>query len=111
LPLHVLESFALACIMAISAWFCSVDSDEALNASSLQFLRSIKRFITTTFLSAFNGSSPLLLMENHRLTLHRHYFFKEIHCLTLIYCPNPNPGDFLFLFCAVKLTQVGTNFV
>jgi hypothetical protein len=70
--------------MAISAWFYSVDSDEALNTSSLQFLRSIKRFIATTFFPAFNGSSPLLLMENHRLTLHRHYFFKEIHCLTLI---------------------------
>jgi hypothetical protein len=44
-------------------------SDEALNAPSLQFLR--------------NASSPFLLKENHRLTLHRRYFFKEIHRLTL----------------------------
>jgi hypothetical protein len=54
----------------------SVDSDEAmkrddkaLNASSLQYFRSVKRFIAATF-------TP-------RLTLHRRYFFKEIHRLTL----------------------------
>ncbi len=49
----------------------SVDSDEAmkrgdeaLNASSLQFLSSV-------------------FMENHRVTLHRRYFLKEIHRLML----------------------------
>jgi hypothetical protein len=36
--------------------------DEALNASSLQFLRSVKRFIAVTFKgkSSFNASLPLL---------------------------------------------------
>jgi hypothetical protein len=67
----------------------SVDSDEAmkqgtgaLNTSSLQFLRSIKRFIATIFYSALNASSPFLFKEN-RLTLHRHYFLKDFHRLTL----------------------------
>jgi hypothetical protein len=52
--------------------------DEALNASLLQFLRSVKRFITTNLYSALNASLPLLFKGNHR-----HYFFKEIHRLTL----------------------------
>ncbi len=57
--------------------------DEALNASSLQFLSSVKRFIATIFFWALNASSPLLFMENYCLKLHRHYFLKEIHPLTL----------------------------
>ncbi len=71
----------------------SVDSDEALkrgdealNASSLQFLSIVKRFITSLlqfFISALNASSPLIFMEAHRLTLHRRYFLKEIRRLTL----------------------------
>jgi hypothetical protein len=71
----------------------SVDSDEAmkrgdeaLNASSLQFLSIVKRFITTIFSGAINASSLLLFMEIHRLSLHRRYFLKEIHCLTLHRC-------------------------
>jgi hypothetical protein len=38
----------------------SVDSDEALNASSFQFLSSVKRFIATIFVSVLNASSALL---------------------------------------------------
>jgi hypothetical protein len=38
--------------------------DEALNATSLQFLRSVKRFITTIF--------------TQRQTLHCHYFLRKI---------------------------------
>jgi hypothetical protein len=56
----------------------SVDSNEAMkrgneafNGSSLQFLRSIKRFIPSIFYSALNASSPLILKKNHRLTLYR----------------------------------------
>jgi hypothetical protein len=53
--------------------------DEALtasfNASSLQFLRSVKVFIATIFYSALKASSPLLFKENHCLTLHCRYFF------------------------------------
>jgi hypothetical protein len=37
--------------------------DEALNASSLQFLRSVKGFIATIFYSALNASSLLLLRK------------------------------------------------
>ncbi len=33
--------------------------DEALNASSLYFLRSVKHFIATILYSALNASSPL----------------------------------------------------
>jgi hypothetical protein len=68
----------------------SVDSNEgmkrgneALNASSLQFLSSVKRFIATIFFSALNASLPILFMGKHHLTLHRRYFLKEIHRLTL----------------------------
>jgi hypothetical protein len=50
----VLESFAL-CYGDFCMDFCSVDSDEALkrgdealNSSSLQFLRSVKRFIASS---------------------------------------------------------------
>jgi hypothetical protein len=35
------------------------------------------------FFSALSASSPLIFMGKHRLTLHRHYFLKEIHRLTL----------------------------
>jgi hypothetical protein len=40
--------------------------NEALNASSLQFLSSVKRFIASLrkFFLALNASSPLLFMEN-----------------------------------------------
>jgi hypothetical protein len=68
----------------------SVDSDEAMkrgdeafNGSSLQFLRSVKRFIASIFYSASNASSPLILKKNHHLTLYRRCFFKQIHHLTL----------------------------
>ncbi len=84
----------------------SVDSDEAmkwgdeaLNSSSLQFLRSVKHFIisllqffiqrkcfiATIFYSAFNASSPLLFKENHHLMLLQcyFYFFEEIERLML----------------------------
>ncbi len=57
--------------------------DEALNASSLQFLSIVKRFIATIVISALNASSPLIFMETHRLTLHRRYFLKEIRRLKL----------------------------
>jgi hypothetical protein len=67
-----------------------VDSDEAMkpgdevfNSSSLQFLRSVKRFIASIFYSALNASSPLILKKNRRLMLHCHCFFKQIHHLTL----------------------------
>jgi hypothetical protein len=56
----------------------SVDSDEAmkqgdeaLNASLLKFLGSVKHFIATIFYSALNASSPLILKKNCCLTLHR----------------------------------------
>jgi hypothetical protein len=38
--------------------------DEALNASSLQFFRSVKRFRATTYYFLFNASSALLFKEN-----------------------------------------------
>jgi hypothetical protein len=68
----------------------SVDSDEAMkrgdeafNGSSLQFLRSVKRFIASIFYSALNASLLLILKKNHRLPLYCRYFFKQIHRLTL----------------------------
>ncbi len=89
LPLHMF--FAL-----FHGDFCmdlySVDSDEALNASWLQFLSSVKcytasllqfllsvkHFIVVTFYgkTSFNASLQLLLKEIHRITLHRSYFLK-----------------------------------
>jgi hypothetical protein len=60
--------------------------DEALNASLLQFLSIVKRFIAMIFFSALNASSPLLFIGKHCLTLYRHYFVKEIHRLTLHGC-------------------------
>jgi hypothetical protein len=44
--------------------------DEALNASSLQFLRSVERFIAMIFYAVLNASSQLLFKETHHLTLH-----------------------------------------
>ncbi len=86
---YVLESHALFNGNFIMTLY-SVDSDgvmkrgnEALNASSLLFLRSVKRFIATSFYSALNISSPLIFRRNHRLTLHHCYFLKGIHRLTL----------------------------
>jgi hypothetical protein len=51
--------------MAISAWTYLVltamkQGDAALNASSLQFLSIVKRFIATIFFSALNASSRLI---------------------------------------------------
>jgi hypothetical protein len=68
--------------LAISSWICTVltvmkRGDEALNASSLQFLSIVKCFIVPIFFSALNASSLLLFMEKHRLMLHRRYFLKE----------------------------------
>ncbi len=59
--------------------------DKALNASSLQFLSIVKGFIASSlrFFSALNASSLLIFMGKHSLTLHRHYFLKEIHLLML----------------------------
>ncbi len=57
--------------------------DEALNAKSLQFLCSVKRFIATNFSSALNASLQLLWKKNRRLMLHCRYFFKEIYRLML----------------------------
>jgi hypothetical protein len=57
--------------------------NEAFNDSSLQFLRSVKRFIASIFYSALNASSLLILKKNHCLTLYRRSFFKQIHHLTL----------------------------
>ncbi len=37
-----------------------VDSDKALNASSLKFFRSIERFVAPIFYPIFNVSLPLL---------------------------------------------------
>jgi hypothetical protein len=56
---------------------------EVFNGSSLQFLRSVKRFIASIFYSALNASSPLILKKNHHLTLYRCCFFKQIHRLML----------------------------
>jgi hypothetical protein len=74
--------------MAISAWIYILltamkQGNEALNASSLKFLWSVKRFISTHFYLALNASSPLIFNENRRLVVHRCYFLKEIHRLTL----------------------------
>ncbi len=57
--------------------------DEALNTSSLLFLRSVKCFIATIFYPALNTSLPLLSKTNHCLKLHRRYFLKEMHHLML----------------------------
>ncbi len=65
----------------------SVDSDrwgnEALNASPLQFLRSIKRLTATIFYSALNPYLTVTFYGKSSLTLYRHYFLKEIHRLTI----------------------------
>jgi hypothetical protein len=55
--------------------------DEELNASSLQFLRSVKRFIASILYSVLIASSPLLLKKNCHLMLHCCNFFKQIHHL------------------------------
>jgi hypothetical protein len=60
--------------------------NEVLKASLLQFLRNVKRFVTTIFYSVLNASSPLLVKENHHLMLHCRYFKKKIHRLTLHRC-------------------------
>jgi hypothetical protein len=57
--------------------------DEALNTSSLQYFRSVKRFIATTFTPRLTLHRRYFFKEDHRLTLYRRYFFKEIHRLTL----------------------------
>jgi hypothetical protein len=46
-----------------------------LNASSLQYFRSVKRFIAS-----------LLRIFTLHLTLHHHYFFKQNYCWTLHHC-------------------------
>jgi hypothetical protein len=90
--------FAFTCVrnfctvfLAISAWnyillTAMKRGDEAFNGSSLQFLRSVKRFIASIFYSALNASSPLTLQKNRRLTLYRRCFLKQIHRLTLHRC-------------------------
>jgi hypothetical protein len=65
---------SLPCFLAIFAWTNIVltamkRGDEALNASLLQFLSIVKRFIAT-----LNVSSPLISIGKDRLTLHRRYF-------------------------------------
>jgi hypothetical protein len=44
---------------------------------------TLHRFISTIVYSALNASLTLIFMEKLRLTLHRHYFLKEIRRLTL----------------------------
>jgi hypothetical protein len=64
----------------------SIDSDEALNASSLQFLSiatiflSVKRFIAVNFYgkTSFDASSPLLLKINSLLNASSPLLFKVI---------------------------------
>jgi hypothetical protein len=90
--------------MGISAWIDIVltamkRGDEAFNASLLQFLSIVKRFIATIFFSALKASSLLIFMEKHRLTLHRRYFLKEICCLTLIAITFKS--NFAHLWCLV----------
>jgi hypothetical protein len=62
-----------------------VDSDEALNASSLQFLSIVKRFIASSlrFLLSVKCFIAVIFTGKHRLTLHCRYFLKEIYRLTL----------------------------
>jgi hypothetical protein len=60
--------------------------DEALKASSLKFLSIVKFFIATIFYSALNASLPSLFIGNHCLSLHCHYFLKEICRLKLHRC-------------------------
>jgi hypothetical protein len=55
--------------------------DEALKAHCFKFEEAIDTSSPQLFFSALYASSLLLLMENNRLTLHRHYFLKEIHRL------------------------------
>jgi hypothetical protein len=57
--------------------------NEALNASSLQYFRSVKRFIATTFTPRLTLHCRYFFKEDHRLTLNHRYFLKEIHRLTL----------------------------
>ncbi len=89
--------YALRSHVLLNCDFCmnlySVDRDEmmkrgdkVLNASSLQFLRSIKPFIATIFYSGFNTSLLLVFKKNLHLILHCRYLLKEIHCLTLHSC-------------------------
>jgi hypothetical protein len=68
----------------------SVDSDEAMtpddevwNASSLQYFRIVKRFITTIFTQRLTLHRHYFFKENHRLTPYHHYYFTENHQLTL----------------------------
>jgi hypothetical protein len=85
----VLESFALF-FGDFSMDIYSVDSDKALNASSLQFLSivinasslrfllSVKRFINVNFYrkTSFNASSPLLFKRNSSLNASSPLLFK-----------------------------------
>jgi hypothetical protein len=61
----------LPCFVVISAWIYTVltamkQGGESLNASSLQFLGSVKRFIALS-----------LQFSSQRLTLHRRYFLRK----------------------------------
>ncbi len=59
--------------------------NEALTASSLQFLSSVKCFIASSlqFFLSVTFHRRYFLWKTHRLTLHHRYFLKEFHCLTL----------------------------
>jgi hypothetical protein len=69
--------------LAISAWIYIVltamkQGNEALNASSLQFFLSVKRFIAVTFdrKTSSNASSPLLFIRNSSLNTSSPLLFK-----------------------------------
>jgi hypothetical protein len=57
--------------------------NEALNASSLQFLSSIKHFISSSlqFFLSVKHYITITFIEKHCSTLHRCYFLKEIPLL------------------------------
>jgi triacylglycerol esterase/lipase EstA (alpha/beta hydrolase family) len=50
--------------------------NEALNASSLQYFRSVKHFIATNFTHQLMLHGHSFFKEDHRLMLHRHFFLK-----------------------------------
>jgi hypothetical protein len=88
---YVWESFALFfCNFCMDIY--SVDSDEAmkrggeaLNATLLQFLSIVKRFIASSlrFLLSVKRFITVIFIGKHRSMLRYHYFLKEIHRLTL----------------------------
>jgi hypothetical protein len=58
--------------------------DKAVTASSLQFFRSVRRFIATIFYSALNASLQLLFKEESSFKASMLLLFKEIHRLKVV---------------------------